>query len=508
MKKAWLYARFSSNQQADGDSIRRQTTAASAWCKTHGIELQATTFADLGVSGWKSIKRPMFEELLKAIEQGKIPRGSYILFESTDRLSRRGWRYTQDLIRKIVCANDCQLVILDKNQTYTKDNINDVVQNIVLMIGADLAEKESQRKSDLVAAAYARKRVDGDISRYPFWVDKVDDQFVLNDNADTIKQIIDLRLKGVGALGVAAELNRMGIKSPRGANWGHTTIRSVLSNPAIYGTKDFYTTKSVAVLDESGNDVRQSKPELLSSIANVFPALCDFTTWQVIQIAGEKRGRKAAVSPFQNIIFCKCGAGYGTHIGSAGERYRKCSSSKVSACTQVAIRNFDDTLIECLGRITYQSTEPSEVKNELPELVDRLQKLEQVKDSLLAGGAVDAIAGLYIDIANLKDRISTARKVIAVPTTEIKSVFVGTIDEQRLALKRVVKKVTVSRSKNLATIRVELTNGHKRVFGVNVGTGRGKSGINTIISETDTEKFLHEVKSINSTDPYAIDYDE
>ncbi|MFM5360002.1 recombinase family protein [Aeromonas veronii] len=84
--KAWLYARFSSSQQADGDSINRQVKAAQQWCGTNGVELQETSFRDLGVSGWKSIKRPMFEQLIKAMSEGKIPRGSYVLFESTDRL--------------------------------------------------------------------------------------------------------------------------------------------------------------------------------------------------------------------------------------------------------------------------------------------------------------------------------------------------------------------------------------------------------------------------------------
>ncbi|WP_429127515.1 hypothetical protein [Aeromonas media] len=31
------------------------------------------------------------------------------------------------------------------------------------------------------------------------------------------------------------------------------------------------------------------------------------------------------------------------------------------------------------------------------------------------------------------------------------------------------------------------------MFGINVGTGRGKSGVNTIVFETDTEKFKNEL---------------
>lgn len=492
--KAWLYARFSSSQQADGDSINRQVKAAQQWCSANGIELQQTSFRDLGVSGWKSIKRPMFEQLIKAMQEGKIPRGSYVLFESTDRLSRRGWRHTQELIRTITCVYDCKLVILDKGQVYTKENVNDVVQNILLMVAADMAEKESQRKSDLVAAAYKSKRQDGDVSRWPFWIDKTDSGFVLNENAETIRLIIALRLKGVGALGIASELNRRGIKSSRGGNWGHTSIRVVLSNSALYGTKDFYSMKTIKQFDEHGEEIKVTDNQLVSSMSNVFPPLCDFTTWQQIQIKGEKPGRKGQSSPFHNMLFCKCGAAMGLQIGSAGERYRKCTRSKVGSCSQKMIRNFDETLIECLGRITYESSETQ--KDELPELQARLAKLEGVKDVLMAAGAVDALVDVYKDIAKAKDAVANAQKIAVVPTTELKDVFAGSVDEQRVALKRVISKVVVNRVKNTASIKVHLTNGHKRVFGINIGVKK-QSGVNLIFSVSETESFLSELKTIN-----------
>lgn len=490
--RAWLYARFSSTQQQDGDSINRQVNAAQQWCSTNGVELQQTSFRDLAVSGWKSIKRPMFEQLIKAMAEGKIPRGSYVLFESTDRLSRRGWWHTQQLIRTITCVHDCKLVILDKGQVYTKENVNDVGQNIILMVSADMAEKESQRKSDLVSAAYKSKRQDGDVSRWPFWIDKTDDGFVLNDNAKTIRLIIELRLKGVGALGIAAELNRRGIKSARGGSWGHTSIRVVLSNSALFGTKDFYSMKTITQFDEHGEEIRVADNQLVQSMPDVFTPICDFTTWQQIQINGEKPGRKGKLSPFHNVLFCKCGAALGLQIGSAGERYRKCSRSKVGSCDQKMIRNFDETLVECLGRITYVSSEIQ--KDEVPELQARLVKLEGVKDALMAVDALDALVAVYKDIAKVKDAIAAAQKVAVVPTTELKEVFTGSIDEQRIALKRLVEKVVVTRVENTASVKVHLTNGHFKVFGVNIGVKRA-SGKNTIFAKSDTEKLANWVSS-------------
>lgn len=49
--KAYSYIRFSSPEQAKGDSYRRQREAALAYCQEQGLELAATneyTFFDRG----------------------------------------------------------------------------------------------------------------------------------------------------------------------------------------------------------------------------------------------------------------------------------------------------------------------------------------------------------------------------------------------------------------------------------------------------------------------------
>ncbi|WP_429102183.1 recombinase family protein [Aeromonas rivipollensis] len=499
--KAWLYARFSSVQQQDGDSINRQQQAAEKWCLAHDVELQQTRFADMGVSGFKSITRPMFEQLITAMSEGRIPSGSFVLFESTDRLSRQGWRHVQDLIRTITCVYGCKLVILDKGQIYTRENVDDVVQNMLLMFSADLAEKESERKSELVSAAYHAKRLNGDISRWPSWIDKTDHGFMFNDSVETIRLIVELRLKGVGALGISSELNRRGIPSPRGSIWNHTSIRVIIANSALYGTKDFYTSKSKKIQDDKGESSRISTMELVSSAPNVFPPICDIATWQAIQINGVAPGRKGEGTPFHNILYCNCGSAMGIHLGSAGERYRKCNKSKLSACKQKMIRNFDDTLLQGLATLTYESVNNTSRHNELLGLKDQLDKLEQVKSALIMSGDVNAIQDLYHDISHLKTKITEASLVIEIPSMELKDVFSGTIDEQRLALKRVVKRIEVNRVENMAHIRVSLTNGHVKSLGIRVGTGRKKSGINTIVFSGDSERFINEINSLEYHNP-------
>src|SRR5437764_1123626 len=50
---AYSYIRFSNPDQADGDSLRRQSEMADAYCRRKGWTLSRATYQDLGVSARK-----------------------------------------------------------------------------------------------------------------------------------------------------------------------------------------------------------------------------------------------------------------------------------------------------------------------------------------------------------------------------------------------------------------------------------------------------------------------
>lgn len=482
-KKAVLYCRFSTKDQIHGDSLTRQNFAAQQWCERNNAEL-IDQYQDLGVSGWKKITRPMFEELCRALEEGRIPPSTSILLESTDRLSRRGWQYTLSLITNLISSYDCEIVIMDKQQTFNRTNINSLFDCLPLMLNAEMAEKESTRKSELVQAAYKRKRESGDINKYPYWLTKNEDKsFSFNENKKVIDKIIEWRLQGFGANKITILLNKEGIPSPRGKVWGVSSVVTMIRNTALYGNKDF---------KNKSNDVIQST-------ANAFPKIIDYTTWKLIQVEGEKAGRKAQETPFANMIRCVCGGSMSLMTGGRGEKYRACRLSQDgSGCDQKRIRNFDEILKEGLCSLTYEST--SHRVSILPELNERLTKLEKVKKILIDSGDIDSLTDLYKDISEIKNQIAIENTMVDLPKVEMKTVFTGTIDEQRIALKRVVENITVSRVGNYANISVMLTNGHRKGFGVNIGVGRHNSGKNTIVFGSDSERLLKEMESLGVED--------
>ena len=90
--KAYSYTRFSTPEQAKGDSSTRQTLAANRWAQEHGVELDAElTFRDEGVTAYdgSNVERGALGAFLKAVHCGDVGQGSWLLVESLDRISRQ-----------------------------------------------------------------------------------------------------------------------------------------------------------------------------------------------------------------------------------------------------------------------------------------------------------------------------------------------------------------------------------------------------------------------------------
>src|SRR5215471_18471211 len=91
---AYSYIRFSSPEQAKGDSIRRQESLRDAWLAKTGAVLDTSlSLRDEGVSAFagahrQNADRHALAAFLELVKQGRIPRGSYLIVESLDRLSR------------------------------------------------------------------------------------------------------------------------------------------------------------------------------------------------------------------------------------------------------------------------------------------------------------------------------------------------------------------------------------------------------------------------------------
>ena len=75
-RKAYSYVRFSTPEQAKGDSKRRQTTMAAEYAKLHYLDLDdVLSFQDEGVSSFrgKNAETGKLGDFLEAVRKGIVP---------------------------------------------------------------------------------------------------------------------------------------------------------------------------------------------------------------------------------------------------------------------------------------------------------------------------------------------------------------------------------------------------------------------------------------------------
>jgi DNA invertase Pin-like site-specific DNA recombinase len=116
--RAISYLRFSTPEQALGDSEKRQLKAAREYCDRNGLELDENGLADKGRSGYKgdNLKKGAdLYDFLNAVKAGKIPKGTALIVENLDRLSRQGIDKTTELLKDLTQAGvDVHVIALNR----------------------------------------------------------------------------------------------------------------------------------------------------------------------------------------------------------------------------------------------------------------------------------------------------------------------------------------------------------------------------------------------------------
>jgi DNA invertase Pin-like site-specific DNA recombinase len=236
---AYSYIRFSSPQQAAGDSLRRQTAATSAWCKKNDVKLDTSlSLRDLGVSAFKGRHRDDKHALgvfLKLAERGRIPRGSYLVIENLDRLSREDERKALRLWMDILDAgiNIVQLT----PETVFRHEKSDMIDVMRAIIELSRGHSESAIKSERLARAWQERkrkgREEGEIvtNRLPAWIEERDGKLrLIPERAAVVKRVFTLAANGYGHGRIARLLATEGVPCfGRSGQWCRAYIACLIS---------------------------------------------------------------------------------------------------------------------------------------------------------------------------------------------------------------------------------------------------------------------------------------
>jgi len=214
---AYSYIRFSTRDQARGDSIRRQRKAALTWCEKNGGRLdESLTFRDLGKSAYlgehrKNPDRFALASFLKLVQDGRIARGSYLIVEALDRLTREHVRAALMLLLGLIEAG-VRIVQLSPTEL-VYDETSDEMALMLAIVELSRGHRESKRKSDMIRPVWEQKRKRATemqevmTGRLPAWVEERGGKLCLIPaRAAAVQRIFHLAAEGYGVSLIARKL--------------------------------------------------------------------------------------------------------------------------------------------------------------------------------------------------------------------------------------------------------------------------------------------------------------
>lgn len=432
MTQAYSYIRFSSERQKLGDSLRRQLKAAEEYAAKHGLTLDTQSYRDLGVSAYrgKNAVEGKLGTFLTAVDAGKIPKGSYLLVESLDRITRAQVDEALELLLSIV-RRGIKIVTLTDGQVYSRERIKED-KGISLIVSISIlirAHEESSTKADRIAAKWSVKRAEATTGRImtamaPAWLKPNKDRtgwIVDHAKAKVVKRIFDLAVAGNGTPTIARRFNEEGLPTmKRAQSWTFGVINAILKNPAVIGD---YVSKRV----DAG------------VIKGYYPAVIDEAKYYRVREmllkrmwVGGRSGERVA-NLFAGVSFCEaCGermrmkSTKGT--GAARLSYLQCLSAySNSGCNEktfpyyaaerAILRHLADDLSMMLARLEGESAPDPRVELEVKreDLLNRIGNLI----SMLEAAASPQVASRIKDLQREVDQLDEQLRVAVDPTQSI-----------------------------------------------------------------------------------------
>ncbi len=441
---AYSYIRFSSQPQAKGTSVGRQEGMAQSYALENNLVLDTNiSLRDLGVSAFKGANASggALGEFINAVDEGKIKKGSYLLVENMDRLSRLPALAALNQLQRIL-DRGITVVTLSDGIKYTAENLNENFQTLMLALGGmERSNAESKRKSELLSKAWGFKKSLARSSGTPLgnnaprWLtySKENGYRADSERAALVERIFQLTIDGYGRGAIVQILNQEGIPSFKGGTWATSSLQKILDNPAVFG--------QYQPMSNAGSGRTPSGPP----IPNFFPVVISESIFYQAKSATESRYIARATNPGRNfnvwagIAKCvKCNGNM--HISTKEYRYLVCTNTRKGTCDAKATRldASEKVFVEILAKVDSLSLvqdSHASLASELAELAGRQSDTERrLVDATAAMSAYPShslaqlLASLDSEVSALSSQAETVKASLANDQIINKEKFIQDVD--------------------------------------------------------------------------------
>lgn len=308
-ERAAIYVRVSTaSQEDDGTSLTTQEERCRQYAASRGYEM-AGVFRDV-FSGGVYRERPELSKLRALVREDGV---DIVIAYAVDRLSR----------------NQAHLYILAEEiddhgarlEFVTEDFQNTPVGKFILSARAFAAEIEREKISERTqrgkrARAEAGLPIGGGTLPYGYrWKD--DKRSAFDPDPETsvwVQRMFAWVLEGWTLRRIAEHLNQIGLPTVRKkALWGHSSLRSILTNPTYIGRREAFRYVQVKGRNGGRRMIERPVEERILLPAEVSPALVSEETFEAVQARlrrNQELARRNGKYPEEVAIlrgFTKCG---------------------------------------------------------------------------------------------------------------------------------------------------------------------------------------------------------
>jgi site-specific DNA recombinase len=268
-KRVGIYCRVSTNSSEQLKSLTAQVSTLTRLTVANPKWLLVDVYIDIASSKVGS-SRKEFSRMLQDCKSRDI---EIILTKSISRFGR-------DTVEILDALNQLRVlgvrVIFEQEVLDTADTDNDLMISIIEAV----AQAENESRSDNIKWGIKQRAAQGTSKLYNRkcygYINDAEGKLVIDEKeAKNVHMIFNLYLQGRSVLGIAKELERLGIKSPTGkATWSKRTIDVMLSNEKYTG--------NVHLLDNGKHDAYYRAE-------NNNPVIISKETFQAVQIEKQHR---------------------------------------------------------------------------------------------------------------------------------------------------------------------------------------------------------------------------
>jgi len=425
MSFAYSYIRFSTKKQGkEGrDSFRRQTELRNRWLLKTGHELSNIAFHDLGKSAFHStnlMPTSALSKFLSLVESGQIEKGSFLVIEKLDRLTRAKLSTAYNLFQRII-EKGIKIQTLEPEKTYDETSLDNVFTLMEPLMSFQLANDESQKKSDRAKSFWDNQRKTGTINaRKPAWIDK---NGKLNIGAKAIQFIFDESIARIGQRQILQKLVANFPPIGNSKKWNLSYINKILSEITVTGRFQPMST-------QNGVRIKINK-----EIPNHYPRVISDKIFKEVQLLRRRtkrvRGIVNSTNIFSGLLVCANDTSP-YHLQTTKTQgirkwlvsYFHTQKQQNSCRMMVPYHYFEKQVLlfitDTVGDLneTRKTTDTTELETELHNIELRLEEIE--KEMITMENPIALLAKVANKLTTRKKQIEVEIEKQTIPIDELK----------------------------------------------------------------------------------------